>query len=84
MRLRPDIPYKVLKTTIAMQIKCARVAAKLSQAKLANELGMNSQRISNYETARTLPSLKTLFDLAEFFEISLDTLCGRKDSDNGQ
>lgn len=50
----------------------------LSQQELANKLGMTRSAISMYETGKREPDLETLETFADFYNIDMDTLTGRK------
>lgn len=61
-----------------MNLKQVRLQANKTQAEIANIIGTNQNTYSNYETEKTEPSIKTLIDLANYFDVSLDYLCGRQ------
>lgn len=54
-----------------------RKGRNLSQAKLAEELGVSSSLIASYETGARKPSYESLEDLADYFNVSLDYLTGK-------
>lgn len=56
-----------------------RLAAGLSQKKLAEFLGVTNQTYSNYETGKREPSNDTILRLADYFNVSTDYLLGRTD-----
>lgn len=47
-----------------------------SQEYLALKLGVTRQTISKWENATAMPDLKKLTEIADFFEVSMDTLLG--------
>ena len=49
----------------------------LSQAKLAEKVGLSSAAIGTYENGTRMPSRETQEKLADFFNVSLDYLMGR-------
>lgn len=49
---------------------------KMTQEEVANKLNVSRQSYSNWETGRRDPGIKTLIDLANFFNVSIDYLCG--------
>lgn len=51
--------------TTAEKIRQARKAAGLSQAQLAEKLGVTQNQISEYETGKRKPKLSTLLRIAE-------------------
>lgn len=56
-----------------------RKEKSMSQAKLAEELGVSSSLIASYETGARKPSYEALEDLADYFNVSLDYLTGKDD-----
>ena len=52
----------------------------LTQNDIANHLGISRQAYANYETGKREPDINTLLSLAEFFNVSVDTLLGNKKS----
>lgn len=54
---------------------------KLSQKKVANDLGLSPQRFNFYVTGRREPDHTTLLQLANYFDVSVDYLLGRSDED---
>jgi len=51
----------------------------LSQDELGAYLNLKRQTISSWENNNTFPEIKTVIELANFFQISLDLLFFRKD-----
>ena len=58
-------------------IKRLRLGIGMSQAKLAEELGVSSSLIAAYETGARKPSYESLEDLADYFNVTLDYLTGK-------
>lgn len=52
-----------------------------SQEYLAEKLGVTRQTISKWENATAMPDLKKLTEIADFFEVSMDTLLGMEFAD---
>lgn len=48
----------------------------LSQRDLARHLGITFQQVNKYESGTNRICARTLYEIAEFFEISVDTLVG--------
>lgn len=46
----------------------------ISQAQLGSTLGLTQQMISSYENETSLPNIEVLLKLANYFNVSLDTL----------
>ena len=55
-------------------VRVHRMAADLSQARLAEEMGVSRQTINSLETGRYLPSLPLAMHLAKFFQIPVEEL----------
>ena len=59
-------------------IRVLRKQSGLTMKQLGNELGMAESTISLYETGKRSPDVQSLIRIADFFNVSLDCLCGRK------
>lgn len=55
-------------------IKTLRLSNNLSQVRLANELSVSKQTVSNWENNNILPSIDMLLKIAHFFSVSTDFL----------
>ena len=53
-------------------IKQARIKSKLSQAELAEQIGLSEKHISNIERGLNFPALDTFLKLCEVFNLALD------------
>ncbi|HBN13098.1 MAG TPA: hypothetical protein DD415_05740 [Clostridiales bacterium] len=60
-------------------LKLFRTENKLSQAKLANMIGVTQQCVSEWEQYNMEPTLSNLWILSDVFDISIDELVGRKE-----
>lgn len=49
---------------------------RISQARLGELLGLTQQMISSYEKEMSSPNIEVLVRIADFFNVSLDTLVG--------
>lgn len=58
-------------------LKSERILRRLSQEKLAKEIGISQQAISFYENDINEPSISICERLADFYGITLDELVGR-------
>lgn len=56
-----------------------RKALGLSQRKLAKEVGTNQANLSRWEQGLNEPSIMECWRLADYFDVSLDVLCGRRE-----
>ena len=54
--------------------------AGLTQKELAAALGVTQSKISNFETGFIEPDIAALIKLGNYFNISLDYLCGRSEN----
>ncbi len=63
------------------KLKILRKEYNLSQEKLAQVLNISKGSIGMYETNRREPSFEILLNIADFFNVSLDYLLGRKNND---
>jgi len=51
----------------------------LSQRQLAKEIGTSQANLSRWEQGIVEPSVVECWKLADFFDVSIDVLCGRKE-----
>ena len=61
------------------RLKELRKARKISQLKLALDLNMNQNTVSRYENMEREADYETLIKIADYFDVSIDYLLGRKD-----
>ncbi|MCR5173174.1 MAG: helix-turn-helix transcriptional regulator, partial [Oscillospiraceae bacterium] len=59
---------------IGVSIRTLRVEANMTQEELASRLHVTRQAISNYERGRTHPDIDQLKDLADIFNVDLESL----------
>lgn len=59
-------------------IRNLRIENNETQVQLANSLGTTQKQISKWETERIEPNISSLMMLADYFDISIDELVGRK------
>lgn len=52
----------------------------LTQAEIADLLGIHRQAYQPYETGKTTPSVKMIMKIADAFDVSTDYLLGRTDT----
>ena len=65
-----------------MNIKDIRVRRNLTQADVANALGVSSVVYCRYETGARQPSIDMLVQMANIFDVTIDYLLGRQDIDD--
>ena len=72
----------------AQNLKKLRISANLTQTELANALNTSRQNITNWEIAKTIPDIRTIDAIAQYFSVSLDNLVNGEEStvlnDNNQ
>ena len=56
---------------IPMQFRCARQRAHKTLAQVATETGISLSFLSDVEQGRTLPSIKTLLTLIDYYELDI-------------
>ena len=61
------------------RLKELRKKKKISQLKLAMDLGMNQNSVSRYENLERQADYETLIKIADYFNVSIDYLLGRTD-----
>ena len=64
--------------TFKDNLKALRTTAGIGQKQLADALNTSHKTISHWETGYSEPSVEQLIRLADYFDISLDELAGRK------
>ena len=63
---------------IAYHIRFFRLKKKMTQAQLANKLGIQHQAVSKWETGTSVPDTAMLPMIADVLEITIDELFGRR------
>ena len=61
-----------------MKLKELRKNNNITQQELSQKLGMTQSNYGKYELGAQEPDLKTLFTLADYYNVSLDYLCGHE------
>ncbi|MDP5273588.1 helix-turn-helix domain-containing protein [Chengkuizengella axinellae] len=59
---------------IGRQIAQLRKSKKITQMKLADQLGVSFQAVSNWERGETMPDISKLPELAQIFNVSIDEI----------
>lgn len=61
------------------RLKAIRISRNLTQKQVYESVGMSALGYQRYEYGDREPAFKNLLALADFFDVSLDYLCGRSD-----
>ncbi len=65
--------------TFSERLVQLRKEKNITQRQLASALNLSEVGIQNYEGGRRKPAYDILLALADYFNVSLDYLCGRSD-----
>lgn len=68
---------------ISKRLKELRENLGVSQAKLAQEIGITQASVNRYEMGKVFPTAETLLKYADRFDVSLDYIFGRTDKPQG-
>jgi transcriptional regulator with XRE-family HTH domain len=66
------------------RMKLLRKSRELTQKQLSNVISTSHSHISEMESGRSKTTLDNAIKLAQFFNVSLDYLCGLTDNPNTQ
>ncbi len=69
----------IMQNILGENLKNLRCARALTQQQLSEIIGISRVNYTRYETGASNPDFETLIKLADFFDVSLDYLFGRKD-----
>ena len=67
---------------LAERLKLLRSEAQLSQAELAKQLKISKSSINMYERGEREPSIETLENIADYFNVDMDYLLGHSNHRN--
>lgn len=68
-----------MKNTFSENLRKFRLEQGLKQIDLAKRLSTTQRRISYWESGKIEPDMNSLWELADFFDISIDELIGREE-----
>ena len=71
-----------METSIAENIRAYRKQRGLTQEQLAEVLGVSVGAVYKWESKSSLPELRMIMEMADFFDTSVDALLGYKMKDN--
>lgn len=80
MRGTGKVPPGTIHDVIASRVRQARLAANLSQQRLADMLGIDQGHLSRIESRKARATVELLAEIAELTGVSLNFLCGRRDA----
>lgn len=66
------------------RLRTLRESVKFSQVKMAELLGVKQSSINRYEQGLSSPSLETLLQYADYFDVSMDYIFARTDKPQGK
>lgn len=69
---------------IGKRLRTLRDSLSLSQAKLAELLGITQSSLNRYENGQSTPSVDLLRKYADFFDVSMDYIFARCDEPQGK
>ena len=69
-------------TRIAENIRVYRKQCGMTQEQLADAMGVSVGAVYKWEAKASLPELRMIMELADFFDVSVDTLLGYQMKDN--
>jgi len=67
------------KEIFGQRLRDLRASSNVTVANLCEAVGVTKSAISRFEHGKDNPNCNTLCALADFFDVSLDYLCGRSD-----
>ena len=68
---------------MSYRFKELRLKAGISITELANRMGVSQAAASNWDLEKKVPATEMLYKLADFYNVSIDYLLGRTDSNDG-
>lgn len=69
-------------SVFAEKLKELRKEKDLTQKEIANKLGVSRVAYTNWENGNREPNIERLVKLADYFDVSIDYLVGRKNERN--
>lgn len=62
---------------VSDNLKSLRISRGRTQKEIANSVNLDISTISAYERGKIIPSLAAVSDLADYFNVSVDSILGR-------
>ena len=69
----------IQQSTMGERIAAQRRASDMTQAALAEKLGVSAQAVSQWERGETMPDILLLPEIADVFGVTIDNLYGREE-----
>ena len=79
--MKKEIYYRL---QFSKMLKYSRVTRQLKQSELAKKLNVGRTTITHLENGERAPSFELLLAIADYFDISLDTMLGREKFTRGE
>lgn len=78
-----DVDYLIRNNVMNVLIEC-RKEKGITQAELANTLGLKPTTIASWEQGKSLPSISMLYRLAAYYEKTIGYMYGEKEQAYGK
>ena len=75
--MRSEKEADLAKVEFGKNLRILRETDNLKQSELAEKLCVSQRKISYWETEQVEPSLEELWNIAEFFDVTIDELIGK-------
>ena len=77
-----NTPVRIDSTIVASRLKMARENKDLSKTEVAKALNIATSSMTYYEQGKAIPSIDKLYALADYYSITMDSLCGRANNND--
>lgn len=67
-----------MEISFASNVRAMRENSRLTQQQLADRLSVTQRKVSYWESGKIEPDLESLWNLADFFDVTIDELVGRQ------
>jgi len=78
MRAKID---KEIRSKISTALVNMREANDLTQTEAGAIVGVSKTTYATWEQGRSMPNLDTMIRLAQYYNVSMDAICGREEGD---
>lgn len=76
--MKEDIDYLVRNNVMEVLIEC-RKDKGITQADLADQLGLKPTTVASWEQGKSLPNIQTLYRLAQYYNKTIGYMYGEKE-----